>query len=174
MNLFQTLRQKQTILFLVFASHCIPLDNNSKVPGCQIYITDSKLSSLQLEGKNIIKIVRSLDTNKKHDISIRMLKKCGVAIIELFSIIFRNCIYHSKFPDLWKKSNICKYKKSDKQVINNYRPVSLLPICEKILERLISNSLFGYLEKYKLLSISSSIYLSSQWFLYVSIAIHCP
>ena len=42
------------------------------------------------------------------------------------------------FPDLWKKSNICPiHRKSDKQVISNYRPVSLLPICGKIFERLI-------------------------------------
>ena len=74
-------------------------------------------------------------------------------IIKPLSIIFRNCINNSTFPDLWKKSNICPiHKKGDKQTINNYRPVSLLPICGKIFERLIFNSLFEYLEKYKLLS----------------------
>ena len=49
-----------------FASHCTPLNNNSKVPGSQTYITDSKLSSLQFEDKDIIKIIRSLDINKAH------------------------------------------------------------------------------------------------------------
>ena len=45
-------------------------------------------------------------------------------------------------PDLWRKSNLCPFhKKGDKQIINNYRPVSLL----------IFNSFFEYLEKYKLL-----------------------
>ena len=139
-----------------FASHCTPLNNNSKVPESQTYITDSKLSSLQFEDKDIIKIIRSLDINKAHgydDISIRMLKICDLAIIKPLSIIFRNCINNSTFPDLWKKSNICPiHKKGDKQIINNYRPVSLLPICGKIFERLIFNSLFEYLEKYKLLS----------------------
>ena len=33
-------------------------------------------------------------------------------------------------------------KKGDKQVLKNYRPVSLLPICEKIFERLIFNEMF--------------------------------
>ena len=48
--------------------------------------------------------------------------------------------------------NICPiHKKSEKQIIKNYRPVSLLPICGKIFERLIFNSLCEYLEKYKLL-----------------------
>ena len=134
-----------------FASHCTPLNNNSKVPESQTYITDSKLSSLQFEDKDIIKIIRSLDINISHghdDKSIRMLKICDLAIIKPLSMIFRNCINNSTFPDLSKKSNICPiHKKVDKQIINNYRPVSLLPICGKIFERLIFNSLFEYLEK---------------------------
>ena len=52
-----------------------------------------------------------------------------------------------------KKSNICPiHKKGDQQTINNYRLVSLLPVCGKIFERLIFNSLYKYLEDSKLLS----------------------
>ena len=77
-----------------------------------------------------------------------MLKICDLAIIKLLSIIFRNFINNCTFPDLWKKSNICPIqKKGDKQIINNYIPVSLLPICGKIFERLIFDSFFEYLEK---------------------------
>ena len=43
----------------------------------------------------------------------------------------------------------------DKQ-INNYRPVSLLPICSKIFEKIIFNSLFEYLEDNKLLNCNQS------------------
>ena len=147
-----------------FASHCTPLDNNSKIPGSQTYITDSKLSSLQFEDKDI-KIIRSFDTNKAHEhdgISIKMFKICDLVIIKPLSIIFRNCINHNTLPDLWKKSNICpNHKKGDKQIINNYRPVSLLPICGKIFERLIFNSLFEYLEKYTLLSAHQSGFQAS-------------
>ena len=127
-----------------FTSHSTPLDNNSKIPGNQTYATDNKLSSLHFEDSDIIKIIRSLDTSKAHgndDISIRMLKICDSAIIRPLSIIYRNCICQNTFPDMWKKSNICPiHKKGDKQVINNYRPVSLLPICGKVFERLIFNS----------------------------------
>ena len=38
-------------------------------------------------------------------------------------------------------------KKGDKQVINNYRPVSLLSICGKVFEILIFNSVYEYLEE---------------------------
>ena len=61
--------------------------------------------------------------------------KCDLAIIKPLSIISINCINNSTFPDLWKKSNICPiHKKGDKQIINNYRPVSLLPVSEKYLK----------------------------------------
>ena len=86
-----------------------------------------------------------------------MLKICDLAITKPLSIIFRNYINNSTFPDLWKKSNICPtHKEGEKQTINNYRAISLLPICGKIFERLVFNSLFEYLEKYNLLSLHQS------------------
>ena len=52
-----------------------------------------------------------------------------------------------------KKSNVCPiHKKGGKQIINNYRPTSLLPIYGKILEKLTFNSHFEYLEEHNLLS----------------------
>ena len=139
-----------------FASQCIPLNNNSKLPENQTYVTNTKLSSVKFEDTEIINIIRSLNVSKAHDhdvISIRMLQICDSAIVKPLSIIFNNCITQSIFPDIWKKSNICPiHKKGDKQAINNYRPVSLLPICGKILQRLI----FKYIEENKLLSVHQS------------------
>ena len=51
------------------------------------------------------------------------------------------------FPDVWKKSNIIPVH--DRQIINNYRLVSLLPICDKIFEKLLYNSIFNFLLKLK-------------------------
>ena len=42
-----------------FASQYIPLDNSSKIPESQTYITNTKLSSIKFENKNIINISRS-------------------------------------------------------------------------------------------------------------------
>ena len=48
------------------------------------------------------------------------------------------------------------HKKSDKQILKNYRPVSLLPICRKVFERLIYNSLFEYFIENDLISPNQS------------------
>ena len=119
-------------------------------------MTNSRLYSLHFEDNHIIQIIRSLDTNKTHvydDIAIMMLKICDSAIVKLLSIISRDCMNHRNFPDMWKKQITCPiHKKGDKQEINNYRTISLLPNCGKIFEILIFRSLFKYLEKYKLSS----------------------
>ena len=82
-----------------------------------------------------------------------MIKICDLTLRPP-SLIFQNCLNCSTFPDIWKKSNICPVlqKNNDKQIINNYRLVSLLPVFGKILEKLIFKSLFEYLDEHILLS----------------------
>ena len=106
-----------------------------------------------------------------------MLKICDSVLVEPLSLIYKNCINSGVFPDIWKRSHIIPaYKKNDKRCINNYRPVSLLPICGKIFQRILYNPLFLHLESndlptphqsgfrpndcciYQLLSILHSIY----------------
>ena len=48
------------------------------------------------------------------------------------------------------------HKKSDKKILKNYQPVSLLPICGKVFERLIYNSLFEYFIENDLISPNQS------------------
>ena len=124
---------------IFFASQCTPKYNNSKISETQPYVTNTKLSSVKFESKEISDMIRSLDVNKAHgpdNISIRMSKICDSAVVEPLTIIFNSCINQSMFPDIWKKSNACPiHKKIDKQFINNYRPVSVLPVCGEIFER---------------------------------------
>ena len=49
------------------------------------------------------------------------------------------------FPDDWKNSNVVPiHKRDSKNLIKNYRPISLLPIFSKVFERPIFNYLFNY------------------------------
>ena len=63
------------------------------------------------------------------------------------------------FPSEWRKANVVPvHKKGNKQILENYRPVSLLPICGKILERLIYNSLFEFFNANELISSNQSVF----------------
>ena len=60
-------------------------------------------------------------------------------------MIFENILVTSLYPDSWKLANVTPiFKKGDKQTANNCRPISLLPICGKMLEKIIVNNLYSY------------------------------
>ena len=57
----------------------------------------------------------------------------------------------------WKKGNaIPVFKKGDKQILKNYRPISLLPVCGKIFEKLIFNEMFKFFIENDLISPNQS------------------
>ena len=124
------------------------------------YISTARLSSINFNNADRLKIIKYLNDNKAHghnDLSVRMIKLCGQSIVKLLSIILKNFIDNGVFPDIWKKSNIIPvHKKGDKQIIDKYRPVSLLPICGKIFEKLLCNSIFKFLDDNNLLHSNQS------------------
>ena len=136
------------------------LVDNSKLPGKITYNSAARFTSIKFDNNDILKIIRSLNINKAHghdDISVRMIKMCDESLVQPLSLILRGCIDTGIYPDTWKKSNIVPvHKKGDKQIENNYRPVSLLPICSKILEKIIFDSIMRFLNKNKLLSDAQS------------------
>ena len=139
-----------------FTFQCTPLNNSSVLPAKVTFKTQSRLNCICFEEDDILKIIRNLNIDKAHchdNISIRMLKICHSVVVEPLSLIFKNCIDSGIFPNLWKKSHIIPtHKKNDKRCINNYRPVSLLPIYGKIFERIIYNPVYLYLENKDLLN----------------------
>ena len=56
-------------------------------------------------------------------------------------MILTSCLETEVFPVHWKKDKIVSiHKKESKQLVKNYRPVSLLSICGKIFECLVYHS----------------------------------
>ena len=140
-------REKANHFNKYFASICTPIHNSCLPISVDLINPSACFSTFNFADDEILKIIRALDINKAHghdEISVRMIKICDDAIIEPLSLIYKNCIENGTFPAIWKKSNIVPvHKKRDKQIINNYRPVSLLPIFGKIVERILFNSLFN-------------------------------
>ena len=61
------------------------------------------------------------------------------------------------FPDLWKTAIVTPVQKSKQNnSLSNFRPISVLPVASKILERLVFDAMVGHLLKYKLLSTEQS------------------
>ena len=86
-----------------------------------------------------------------------MIKICDKSLLEPFILLFQNSTKLSYFPDIWNRSNIIPvHKKNDKQLLKNYRPISLLPIFGKIFEKIIFNKICHVLLKERLLNPNQS------------------
>ena len=113
------------------------------LPTNQLCITQERLGSLDFNEGEILKIIRVLNINKARghdDISIRMIKIYEESLLKPFFILFKNSLKLPFYPHIWKKSNIIPaHKKNDRQLVNNYRPISLLPIFGKIFEKIVFN-----------------------------------
>ena len=107
------------------------------------------LSTVRFSENDILKVIRKLDPSKAHGhdkISMRMLKLSDKAICKSLHLMFTSCLETGVFPIHWKKANVVPMRKKEiKQPVKNHRPVSLLPICGKIFERLICNEVYPYL-----------------------------
>ena len=136
------------------------ISNSSELPLNLHYTTEKRLNTLNFSSNDIEKIIQNLDPNKAHDhdkISIRIIKICSKSICKPLQLIFSQCIDTGSFPLEWKKANVAPFHKTgDKQCLKNYQPVSLLPICRKIFERLIFNEMFRFLIENNLISSNQS------------------
>ena len=76
----------------------------------------------------------------------RMIKICDSELVLPLKLIFENCLFKGIFPETWKCANVVPvHTKNEKNLKENYRPISLLPIFGKILEKLIFDSLYSHL-----------------------------
>ena len=84
-----------------------------------------------------------------------MLLICDIAIV--VPLIFDNILTSSVYPDSWKLANVSPiFKKEDNRLVENYRPISLLPICGKIFEKIVFDNLYSYLNNNKLITSNQS------------------
>ena len=148
-------KEKDRLFNEFFVSKCTTITNDSSLPRLVAHNSESSLSTIHFNNDDIVKIIRSLDISKAHghdNMSVRMIKICDKAIVKPLSIIYKSCIDNGIFQDLWNKCNIVTvHKKGDKQLLQNHRPVSVLLILGKILEKIMLISIFEYLQENTLL-----------------------
>ena len=120
-----------------FSKQCTPIINSSVLPVLNL-LTEKRTGHITIKNDEIILLIRKINPGKAtgfDGISGQMLLLCDDSVILPLKIILSNIMSTSIYPDLWKVANVTPiFKKGDKQLVKNYRPISLLPICGKILE----------------------------------------
>ena len=133
-------KDKATLFAEFFSQQCKPVTNDNILPICN-FVTESRFDTLNISDAEIVLLIRKLNAKKASgpdEISSRMLLLCDDTIVPPLRIIFSNILTTGIYRKTWKSANVPPiHKKNDKQSIKNYRPISLLPICAKIFEKIV-------------------------------------
>ena len=104
----------------------------------------------------INKIIKSLKLNDSHgydEISPRILKISAPYILSPLTHIYNKVLRQGIFPDRMKYLIVRPlHKKGPITELENYRPISLLTMFSKLLEKVIHKRLNNYFKKYKIFS----------------------
>ena len=121
----------------------------NSLPSFTDYLPKSITSSIFLRDcdcNEIIEIIADLKNGKSSDIPIHVIKKSCTVITPYLVQYFNKCMQDGYFPCELKTGRISPiYKKDDEQLLENYRPVSTLPVFGKIFEKIIYSRLYSFL-----------------------------
>ena len=90
-------------------------------------------------------------------ISARLLRECTDLISHSLCEIFNLSIVTGVFPEEWKCSKVIPlFKQGERADMNNYRPISVIPVVAKVFERIIYDQLYAYLSENNMIAAHQS------------------
>ena len=88
-----------------------------------------------------------------HNYSVRIMKEIKDLIAPILSHIINKSLQQGYFPTKLKLARVIPlHKGGSSENVNNFRPISILPLLSKIFERTAYNQLYNFLEKYNILT----------------------
>jgi hypothetical protein len=116
---------------------------------------NSQFQFYNVSETDVNKIITNMKSKTSLDINVlsnKLIKEIKQDIIKPLTLIINQCINTGKFPKSLKKAKVIPfYKKGNIHVMDNYRPVSLLPCMSKVIEKVMYCQIYEYLDTHKLL-----------------------
>ena len=117
--------------------------------------TEISLSHIVITQSEVTDILNTLKVNKAtgpDGISHRMLKNCSISLAIPLCLLFNLSLRLHTYPSLWKLAHITPiFKKGDKSVASNYRPISLISCVGKSFERILFKHVYNHLDSNSLI-----------------------
>ena len=130
-----------------------------KIEHTQVPLLDRSapfMNDIVVSKDGVIKLLKGLNPSKhlgSDELHPRVLKELATELGPVFSHLFQQSIDTGEIPKEWFLENICLlFKKSDRSLSCNYRPVSLTCVPCQLLEHIVCSSIMAHLDEYKLLS----------------------
>ena len=121
-------------------------DRHYKEALLNLQVTDDMIKKKLLK----LKVNKSPGPDKIHP---RVLHEVAEGILTPLRVIFNTSLRTESLPQEWKHANVTAiYKKGQRTVPNNYRPVSLTCILCKVLESIIRDAVISHLKENNLFS----------------------
>ena len=118
-------------------------------------ISETSLDEVTVTLMEVDKACKSIDISKSSAIdglSSKIIKDAFIALCDKLTKLFNLSLNSGKFPDAWKLATVIPLQKEgDKSDVTNLRPVSLLPLPGKLLEKIIHQRMLQFLESNNLL-----------------------
>jgi len=119
------------------------------------FLTDHRLLPPIFDPFQVFRVLSSLHPNKCKgfdNFPNRILKICSQSLATPFSLLFNLILSSEVFPTSLKTATVIQIHKTGSQtVVQNYRPIVLLPSLSKVFEKLLYKHVYSYLQYHKLL-----------------------
>ena len=128
---------------------------------CNEKLTENTSFSIPTLGhEKVEKYLKNIDITKATGVDTigpRLLKLAAPYISESLTFICNQSIVKSVFPKKWKEGKVTPlHKNGAKDDTNNYKPILVLPVVSKLLEKHVHDSLMAYLSSNSLLHSTQS------------------
>ena len=112
----------------------------------------SNISDIDISELDVFNTLKSLDPSKASGcdgISAKLLKKCAIALYQPLHHLFSLSLCQHYIPLEWRTHLIRPILKSgEREKVSNYRPISLLCVVSKVLERLVYNNIIDFVTSF--------------------------
>ena len=110
---------------------------------------NSTLSNTIVTEVEVANLISQLDTAKAcgmDGISNKIIKLCNYGIYKPLTNLINISLFLGQFPQSWKLANVLPlFKKDNKQIKSNYRPLALLSCLSKICEKVVFMKVYTFL-----------------------------
>ena len=114
------------------------------------------MNDIVISKDGVIKLLNGVKPSKDlrpDELHPRVLLELATELGPVFAHLFQQSMDTGEIPKEWSLANIClRFKKSDRSLACNYRPVSLTCVPCKLLKHIVCSNMLAHLDKYKLLS----------------------
>ena len=87
------------------------------------------------------------------NIAAKVLQMAASAVAPSLTEIFNMSIDTQQFPSEWKTAKVIPlFKNGQRSLLDNYRPISILPVVSKLMERILYNQIHEYFDRQSLFS----------------------